>query len=132
MHSTKVEHRWELHNYLSKPVVLGYFRKYSTPPSLWRTLKWVTKNFRISKKNNSSFCKIPNPADSKSWGILEFCKTLNGSPGTAVKIHKSLGKFMDFQAGSPFIHCRISNVVHGGVWIFSGIALHLPRKANKI
>ena len=37
-------------------------------------------------------------------------------------IHKILWKFMEFQSGSPSIYYRISNVVHGGVWIFSGIA----------
>ena len=45
-------------------VVLGYSRKYPHP--LWTTLNWVTKNFRISKKDNCSFCRIPEPADSKS------------------------------------------------------------------
>ena len=33
---------------------------------LWTTRNWVLKNFRISKKENCSFCKIPEAADSKS------------------------------------------------------------------
>ena len=33
---------------------------------LWTTLNWVPKNFRISKKNSCSFCRIPEPANSKS------------------------------------------------------------------
>ena len=33
---------------------------------LWTTLTWATKNFRISKKDNCSFCRIPEPADSKA------------------------------------------------------------------
>ena len=37
----------------------------STHP-LWMTQNWVFKNFRISKKDNCSFCRIPEPADSKS------------------------------------------------------------------
>ena len=83
----------------------------------------VPKKLRISKKDNSSFCRIPNPADSKSWGIQEFCKTLNDFPGIPVKIHKSLGKFMDFQSGSPSNNYEISNVVDGVfVRILSGIA----------
>ena len=68
---------------------------------------------------------MPNPDDSESWGIPEFCKILNGFPGIPVKIHKILGKFLEFQSGSPSIYYRISNVVHGGVWIFSGIAHYL-------
>ena len=54
-------------------------------------------------KNSSSLCKIPNHGDSNSWGISEFCKILNGFPGIAVKIHKILGKFMEFQSGTPSI-----------------------------
>ena len=80
---------------------------------LWTTLNWVPENFRISKKDSSSLCRIPNPADSKSWGIPEFCKILNGFAGIPVKIHKILGKFMEFQSRSPSIYCRICNVVHG-------------------
>ena len=82
----------------------------------------VLKNFRISRMDNSNFCRIPNPADLKSWGIPEFCKSLNGFCGIPVKILKILGGTMDFQSGWPSIYCRISDVVHGGVWIFSGIA----------
>ena len=52
----------------------------------------------------------------------EFCKTLNGFRRIPVKIHKIFGHFMDFQSFSSSIFYRISNVVHGGVWIFSGIA----------
>ena len=65
------------------------------PLPLWTTPNWVPKNFRISKKDNCSFCRIPEPADSKSWGIPEFCKNLNGFPGIPVKIYKILGKFLD-------------------------------------
>ena len=51
-------------------------------------MNWKPKNFKVSKKDNSIFCRIPNPAHSKSWGIREFCKSLNGFPGYPVKIHK--------------------------------------------
>ena len=89
---------------------------------LWTTLIWLPKNVRISKKDSSSLFRIPNPADSNSWGIPQFCKILNGFPGIPVKIDKIFGKFMEFQSGSPSIYYRISNVVQGCVWIFSGIA----------
>ena len=82
----------------------------------------VPKNFRISKKDNCSFCRIPEPTNSKSWGIPEFRKNLNGFPGIPVKIYKILGKFVDFQSYSLSIFYWISNVVHGREWIFSGIA----------
>ena len=90
--------------------------------SLWTTLNWVPKTLRISKKDSSSLCRIPNPADSKSWGIPEICKILNGFSGIPVNIHKISRKFMEFQSSSPSIYYRIFNVVHGGVWIFSGTA----------
>ena len=74
-----------------------------------------------------------NPADSKSWGIPEFskilngfdripefCKILNGFAGIPIKIHKILGKFMEFQSGSAITGFPTSSM--GGVWIFSGIA----------
>ena len=35
---------------------------------LWTTLNWVPKNFRISKKDSSSLCRIPDYGDSSSWG----------------------------------------------------------------
>ena len=82
---------------------------------LWTTPNWVLKNFRISKNDSSSFCRIPNLSDSKFYGIPEYCKILNGFRGIRVKIHKILGKFMDFQSCSTSILYRISNVVHGGV-----------------
>ena len=47
-------------------------------------------------------------------GIPEFCKILQGFTGIPIKIHKMLGKFMEFQSGSPIIYDRVSNVVHGG------------------
>ena len=104
---------------------LGYSRKY--PPPLWTTLNWVLKNFRISKNNSSRFFRIPNLADSKDWGIPEFCKTFNDFGGIPVKIHNILGKFMDFQSSLLSIFYRISNVVRGVcVWIFSGIAQCCP------
>ena len=91
-------------------------------PSIWTTLNWVAKNFRISKKDSSNLCRIPNAANSKSWGVPQFCKILNGFAGIPIKIHKILAKFMEFQSGSPSIYYRISNVVHGGMWILSGTA----------
>ena len=101
---------------------IGLFQKISTTPLPSTTLNWVPKNFRISKKDSSNLCRIPNSGDSSSWEIPESCKILNGFSGIPVKIHKILGKFVEFQSGSPNIFYRISNVVHGGVWILSGIA----------
>ena len=49
----------------------------------------VPKNFRISKKYNGSLCRIPYSADSKSWGIPEFRKILNGFPGIPVKLDRA-------------------------------------------
>ena len=83
------------------------------PPPPWTTLNWVPKNFRISKKDSSSLCRIPNSADSNSWRISKFSKIMNGFPGIPVKTHKILGKFMRFLSGSPSIYYRISNVLHG-------------------
>ena len=60
------------------------------------------------------FCRIPEPADSKSWRIPEFRQNLNGFPGIPVKIYKILKKFVDFQSYSLSISYRISNVVHRG------------------
>ena len=77
-------------------------------------MNWVPGNFRISKKDSSSLCRIPNLAESKSLGIPEFCKTLNGFAGIPIKIHKILGKFMEFQSDSPSIYYRITNVVDQG------------------
>ena len=84
------------------------------PPPPWATLNWAPKTVRISKKDSSSLCRIPNPADSKSWGIPEIYKILNGFPGIPVHVHKIWRKFMEFQSSSPSIYYRISNVVHGG------------------
>ena len=99
-----------------------------TPPM--DDIELGTQNFRISKKGSSSLCRIPNPADSKSCGIPEFCKTLNEFPGIPVKIPKiggGGGEFMEFQSGSPSIYYRISNVVHWGcVDIFWNSPLHPP------
>ena len=82
----------------------GLFHKISIPhspppppPFVWTTLNWVPKDFKISKKDNSSFRRTTKPADSKSWGIPEI-----------------LEKFMDFQSGSLSIYYRISSVVHWG------------------
>ena len=83
------------------------------PPPLWTTLNWVPGNFRISRKDSSSLCRIPNLADSKSLAIPEFCKILNGFTGIPIKILKISRKFMKFQSGSTSICYRISNVVHG-------------------
>ena len=95
---------------------MGYSRKYPPPPPppQWMTLNRVLKNFKISKNDSSHFCRIPNLADSKYWGIPEFCKTLNDFRGISVKIHKILRKFMDFQSILLSIFYRISNVVRGG------------------
>ena len=49
----------------------GLFQKISTP--LYGR-HW-NEYFKISKNDNSSFCRIPNLADSEHWGIPEFCKT---------------------------------------------------------
>ena len=89
--------------------ILGYSREYPPPPPPWMTLNWVLKNFRIFKNDSGSFCRIPNLADFKYWGIPEFCKTLNDFR----EIPKILGKFMDFQSSSLSIFYRISNDVHG-------------------
>ena len=107
-----------------KSFFIGLFQKVSTT-SPWTTLNWVLKIFRISKSDSSSFCRIPNLAGCKSWGIPEFCNTLNGFRGIPVKIDKISVKFRDFQSYSPSIFYRISNVVHwggGGGGIFSCIA----------
>ena len=97
---------------------IGLSQKISTH-HLWTTLNWVPKNFRISKRDSNSLCRIPNTADSKSWVIPEFCEILNGFARIPIKIHKILGKFMEFQSGSPSTYCRIFSVVHGtGVDIF--------------
>ena len=46
--------------------------------------------------DSSSFCRIPNPADSKSWRIPEFCKTLNGFCGIPVKKSQNVGEIHGF------------------------------------
>ena len=83
---------------------------------LWTTLNWVPKNFRISKKDSSSLCRIPNPADSNFWGIPEFCKILKGFAGIPIKIHKILEKLVEFQSGSLSICYKIINVVQDIFW----------------
>ena len=83
-------------------------------PPPWTTLNWVLKNFRISKNDDRSFCRIPDLADSKYWGIPEFCKTLNDFRRILVKLHKILAKFIDFQSSSLSIFYMISNVVQEG------------------
>ena len=62
------------------------------------------------------------PCWFKIMGNSRFWKILNGFAGIPIKIHKILGKFMEFQSGSPSIYYRISSIVHGGVWIFCGMA----------
>ena len=80
----------------------------------------------------SSCCRIPNVADSKYWGIPEFCKTLNDFRGIPVKIHKILGKVMDFQSTSLSTFDRISNVVHGVcVDIFWNSPIYVLKYKNK-
>ena len=101
---------------------LGYSRKYPHP-SMDGT-HWIgyLKISRISKDDSSRFCRILNLADSRYWGISEFCKTFNDFHGIPVKIHKfweihgfpvklTQHFLQDFQ-------CR----PWGGVWVFSGIA----------
>ena len=100
---------------------IGLFQKISTTPQ-WTILNWVLKNFRISKNDSSSFCRISNLADSKSWGTPEFCNTSNDFRGIPVKIHKIWRKFMDFQSCSLSIFTGFPMSSMGGVWIFSGIA----------
>ena len=64
---------------------------------------------------SSTVCRNPKPANSKSWGIPEFCKTVNGFPWIPAKIYRISEKFMpDFQSGSLSIYYRISKVVHWG------------------
>ena len=96
------------------------------PPPPWTTLNWVPKNFRISKKDSSSLCRIPNPADSKSWRIPEICKILNGFAGIPVKTHKILrgNSWNSSQAHRAFITGFPMSSIGGGGWIFSGIAHH--------
>ena len=108
---------------------MGYSRKYPPPPY---GRHWVPRNFSISKRISSSLWRIPNPADSKSLGILEFCKVLNGFAGIPIKIHKIAGKFVEFQSVLPSIYYRISNVIHGNVWIFSGIAQYFIKKKKMV
>ena len=101
-------------------------------PPPWTTPNLVPKNFRISKKDNCSFCIIPEATDFKSWRIPEFRKNFNGFPGIPVKIYKILGIFVDFHSYSLSISYRISNVVHGVcvcvcVCIFSGIAQYFGK-----
>ena len=54
------------------------------------------------------------PCWLKFLGNSRFWKILNGFPRIPVKIHKILGKFMEFPSGSPSIYYRISSVVRGG------------------
>ena len=104
----------------------GLFQKISTHP-LWTTPNWVLKNFRISKNNSNSFCRIPHLADSSSWGITELWNR-----EFPVKIHKMLGTFMDFQSCSPSIFYKISSVVHGGcVDIFLNSPIDAPDRRFK-
>ena len=101
---------------------MGYSRKFPPPPP-------PNGRHRIGHLNITGFPRItvavsaviPNLADSRSWGNSRIFKTFNGFCGIPVKIHKILGKFMDFQSCSPSIFYRISNVDNWG-WIFSGIA----------
>ena len=50
-------------------------------------------------------------------GEFQNFAKLNDFRGIPVKLHKILGKFMDFQSCSLSIFYRISNVVHvGAIW----------------
>ena len=82
-----------MHLFLSLQTVTrnGLFQKISTH-TLWTTPNWVPKNFRISKKHSRSLRRIPNPADSNSWGIPEFCKILKGFAGISVKNSQNFRK----------------------------------------
>ena len=73
-----------------------------------------TQKFQDFQEGQWQFMQDSNPADSKSWGIPEFGKILNGFAGIPIKIHKILGKYIGFQSGSLSIYYRTSNVVHGG------------------
>ena len=73
---------------------MGYSRKYPHHPM--DDTELGTYKFQDSqKKDNCSFCRIPEPVESKSRGIPEFHKNLNGFPGILVKICKILRKFVD-------------------------------------
>ena len=90
------------HSYLlaSKRKLIGLFQKISTH-RLWTTLNWVPKNFRIFK---AGFQTLLIQNLEEFWFFF---------PGIPANFHKMLGKFMDFQSGSPITYSRISNIVHG-------------------
>ena len=56
--------------------ISGYSRKY--PHTLIDGIEFGTKNIRISKEEMAVFVAFKPFIDSKSWGIQEFRKTLNG------------------------------------------------------
>ena len=92
------------------------------PPPPWTTLNWVPTNCRISKKDNCSFCRIPELLIQHLEEFQNFTKILMVFLEFRLKFAKYLGKFVNFQSYSLSISYRISNVVHGGVWILFGTA----------
>ena len=105
----------------------GLFQRISThtpppPHPLWTTLNWVPKNLRISKKNNCSFCRIPEPADSNLEEFQNFAKIWMVFLEFQLKFAKvwrnlwiSSHTHWAFLTGFPMSSMK-------GVWIFSGIA----------
>ena len=88
-----------------KALGTGLFQKISTHT----TLDEVPKNFRISKKDISSLSRIPNPADSNSWGILQdFERSCWNSDQNSQNFRKIRG--IPVRLTEHLL--RISNVVH--------------------
>ena len=70
--------------------LIGLFPENIHTP-LWTTLNWVSKNFRISKKDNCSFEGFQSLLIQNLEEFQNFAKTFNGFPGSPVKIYKILG-----------------------------------------
>ena len=99
---------------------------------LWTTLNWILKNFRISKNDSSRFCRIPNLADSKYWGIPDFAKLIMILVEFRSKFTKFWGNswissqaYQAFSTGFP-----MSSI--GGAWIFSWIAHYKNKRTKKV
>ena len=96
------------------------------------TLNWILKNFRISKNDSSRFCRIPNLADSKYWGIPDFAKLIMIFVEFRSKFTTFWGNswissqaYQAFSTGFP-----MSSM--GGAWIFSGIAHYKNKRTKKV
>ena len=76
------------------------------------------------------FCRIPNLADSRYWGIPEFCKVFNDFRGIPVKIHKILGEIHGFPVKLTKHFLQNFQCRPWG-WILSGIAHLLARTSTK-